>query len=271
MIGMAPGRGHSRFVLGGYALVAVSFLIWGAIGALVRYSTMPVSALNVFRMVIGALIVGALFARRETLAEVRRADVWPLVLLMGAFSSSTILLFFLAMRLADVAIGMFLLFTSPVYVALLTPEYTMPFANSTFRKWFGYDPDKKCHEFLFNRTEPCDGCETYKALKTNQPHHWEWTGPNGRNYSIFDFPFKDTDGSQLIMEMGIDVTEQRQAEAAIRELNATLEQRVAERTVELRASQEDLSRAQAVAHNSPHLIQTSRGLRPHYSKARSYP
>jgi DME family drug/metabolite transporter len=118
-----PDPGRSGAVLQGYALVAASFLMWGGIGALVRYSTMPASALNVFRMVIGSLIVGAVFARRETLAEVRRADVWPLILIMGAFSSCTILLFFVAIRLTDVAVGMFLLFTAPVYVALLAPRF----------------------------------------------------------------------------------------------------------------------------------------------------
>lgn len=111
-----------RAVLEGYAFVAVSFLIWGAIGALVRYSTMPESALNVLRMTVGSLLVGAVFARRSTLIEVRRRDVWPRLLLMGAFSSSTILLFFIALRLTDVSIGMFLLFTNPVYVALLAPR-----------------------------------------------------------------------------------------------------------------------------------------------------
>ncbi|HOT22898.1 MAG TPA: DMT family transporter [Thermoleophilia bacterium] len=121
----APTKGQARprDVMEGYALVAVSFLIWGLIGALVRWVTMPESALNVLRMVIGAALVGALFARRATFAEVRRRDVWPNLLLMGAFSASTILLFFVAMRLTDVAVGMFLLFTSPVYVALLAPRF----------------------------------------------------------------------------------------------------------------------------------------------------
>jgi drug/metabolite transporter (DMT)-like permease len=118
----SPAAGRPAAVVEGYALVAVSFLIWGLIGVLVRYATMPASALIVFRMVVAALLVGALFARRATLAEVRRADVWPGLLLMGAFSASILLLFFLALRLTDVAIGMFLLFTGPVYVALLAPR-----------------------------------------------------------------------------------------------------------------------------------------------------
>ena len=50
-------------------------------------------------------------------------------------------------------------------------------------------------------------------LKTDAPHHWEWTGPDGRNYDIYDFPFTDADGSPLIMEMGIDITERKRAEA----------------------------------------------------------
>jgi signal transduction histidine kinase len=60
------------------------------------------------------------------------------------------------------------------------------------------------------------------VLKTNAPHHWEWTGPDGRIYDIFDFPFTDTDGSLLIMEMGIDITERKHAEEALRKLSSEL-------------------------------------------------
>jgi drug/metabolite transporter (DMT)-like permease len=110
--------------LTGYALLAVSLLIWGSIGVFVRYSTMPESALIVFRMVVGGVIVGALFARRAMLEEVRRPDVWPNILVMGVLSASILMLFFTALRLTDVAIGMFLLFTGPVYVALVAPRFT---------------------------------------------------------------------------------------------------------------------------------------------------
>ena len=52
--------------------------------------------------------------------------------------------------------------------------------------------------------------------ENHAPHHWEWTGPDGRNYDIYDFPFTDTDGSPLILEMGIDITERKRAEEALR-------------------------------------------------------
>ncbi len=104
----------------------------------------------------------------------------------------------------------------PAYAILLTPDYHVAYANRTFRDWFGDDNGKKCYEFLFNRKEPCDNCETYNVMKTGKSQFWEWTGPNGHNYDIYDYPFADTDGSPLIMEIGVDVTAHKQTQTALR-------------------------------------------------------
>jgi PAS domain S-box-containing protein len=108
----------------------------------------------------------------------------------------------------------------PAYVVLLTPDYHVPFANRFFRERFGESHGKRCYEYLFGRSEPCEICETYSVLKTRAPHYWEWTGPDGRIYDISDFPFIDTDGSLLILEMGIDITARKRAEEAIRQAGA---------------------------------------------------
>ena len=128
----------------------------------------------------------------------------------------------------------------PAYVVLLTPDYHVPFANKFFTERFGESHGKRCYEYLFHLDEPCENCETYKVMKTNAPHHWEWTGPDGRNYDIYDFPFKDADGSPLIMEMGIDITAQKRAQAALQKSQAELESRVEERTSELRETRDYL-------------------------------
>ncbi|MBI4962383.1 MAG: GHKL domain-containing protein [Desulfomonile tiedjei] len=112
--------------------------------------------------------------------------------------------------------------TLPVYVCLLDSDYRMPFANRYFRETFGESHGRRCHDFLFDRTEPCEICETYTVMKTRAPHHWYWTGPNGRDYDIYDFPFIDTDGSFLILEMGMDITERKQAEDALKQTLADL-------------------------------------------------
>ena len=136
----------------------------------------------------------------------------------------------------------------PSYVILLSSDYHVPFANRFFEERFGKSEGRRCYEYLFNRTEPCENCETYKVLKTGEPHHWEWTGPDGRNYDIHDFPFTDADGSPLIMEVGVDITEIKNAQTALKELNETLERRVAERTAELHASEERLRFALETIH-----------------------
>lgn len=126
----------------------------------------------------------------------------------------------------------------PAYVALLTPDYHVPFANRYFRERFGDSHGRRCFEYLFERNEPCERCDTYTALKTNAPHQWEWTGPDGRNYDVHDFPFADADGATLILEMGIDVTERKQAEAELEIHRRHLEELVRERTGQM----ESLSR-----------------------------
>ncbi len=128
----------------------------------------------------------------------------------------------------------------PVYLILLSPDYHVPFANRFFRERFGESHGKRCFEYLFGRTEPCEVCETYKVLKTMTPLEWRWTGPDGRNYHIFDYPFTDEAGTTLVMEVGIDITEHEQAREELRKARDGLEQRVAERTAELEAANREL-------------------------------
>jgi nitrogen fixation negative regulator NifL len=108
----------------------------------------------------------------------------------------------------------------PAYLILLTPDYHVAFANRYFRERFGEDQGRCCYEYLFNRASPCENCETFTVFKSNREHHWEWLGPDNKNYDVYDFPFRDVDGSMLILEMGIDITRRKRAEENLRRLNA---------------------------------------------------
>jgi drug/metabolite transporter (DMT)-like permease len=121
-MGPASGPGPDTTKLRrGYAMVAVSFVVMGSIGAVVDWAQAPASMLVVLRMGIGALVLAAVFARRPMLAEIRRPGIPRLLLAMGAIDAVTLLLFFSSVRMTNVAIAMFLLFLSPLWVALLAP------------------------------------------------------------------------------------------------------------------------------------------------------
>lgn len=129
--------------------------------------------------------------------------------------------------------------TLPAYVVLLKPDHKILFANRFFRERFGECEGKVCYEFLYGRNLPCENCEPFKVLNNGEKHHWEWTGPDGKNYDVHGFPFRDADDTPLIMEMGIDITDQKKAEEALRDTLDTLEVRVVKRTAELARAKEE--------------------------------
>ncbi|AFM26153.1 PAS domain S-box protein [Desulfomonile tiedjei] len=102
--------------------------------------------------------------------------------------------------------------TMPVMVCLLTPDFHIAFANRSFREKFPDEKGRKCFEYRFNREEPCDFCAACNVLETGEPHQWESMAPDGSIIEGFKYPFTDVDGSPLILEIGIDITERREAE-----------------------------------------------------------
>ncbi|WP_089610356.1 PAS domain S-box protein [Dehalobacterium formicoaceticum] len=109
--------------------------------------------------------------------------------------------------------------TLPVSICLLTPDYHIPFANRTFRERFGDPKNRICYEFLHGLNQPCASCQSLRPLETGQPHNWLSQTPDGSIWDVYNFPFIDTDGSTLILQMSLDITEQRKTEAEMARLD----------------------------------------------------
>lgn len=106
----------------------------------------------------------------------------------------------------------YLLNQMPAFVYLRDPDHIIRFANSRFKELFGETTGRRCFELRERRDSPCPECPAEIVFQTKQPQQWEWTSANGRSYQIFDYPFSDVDGSQLVLKMGIDITERKLAE-----------------------------------------------------------
>lgn len=106
----------------------------------------------------------------------------------------------------------------PAMICLITTDYHVAFANQAFRERFGESHGRHCYEYCMGKLDsPCEFCEAFQVFKTLKPHHWEIATPDGSVLDIYDHPFTDADGSPLVLEMALDITQRKQAEKGLRE------------------------------------------------------
>lgn len=103
----------------------------------------------------------------------------------------------------------------PAFVYLQKSDYTIAYGNQKFKEYFGDFTDKKCYEILVSRGSPCVDCKTFGVFEKKEKLEWEWTDAQGRLFQVIDYPIQDYDGTDLVLEMGIDITEKKQAMDAI--------------------------------------------------------
>ncbi|HOI76937.1 MAG TPA: PAS domain S-box protein [Methanofastidiosum sp.] len=114
----------------------------------------------------------------------------------------------------------------PAYVCVYGPDLSMKFVNRYLRDNFDLADGKSCHKIfhgLEDRSqEPCSSCPVLGVFSTNKINISERTQINGKTYQIYDFPFKDYDGTMLTVEMGIDITERKKIQEELQTRENTL-------------------------------------------------
>jgi len=134
----------------------------------------------------------------------------------------------------------------PVMICLISQDYRVPYANKAFRDKFGESEGKYCYEYCFKLSQPCDFCESFKIFETGEPHHWECR-THGSIIDVYNLPFTDIDGTMLILEIGVDITEFKRTQGLLANINELLEKKVAERTKALEISNRELEQFAYVA------------------------
>lgn len=106
----------------------------------------------------------------------------------------------------------------PGYIYLQSPDYSIRYTNQYFSNEFGNPEGRLCHEIFHGKSDPCDQCPTFKVFETKKPIIWARDNAlNGKSYMLFDFPFRDSDGSELVLEFGMDITERKRTEKLLEE------------------------------------------------------
>ncbi len=130
----------------------------------------------------------------------------------------------------------------PAFLYLQPKDYSVGFYNQRFREVFGEPQGRRCYETIAGIKQPCPTCPTFRVFDSNTPQIWEWfDNRTGQTYQIYDYPFIGAGGERMVVEMGLDITPVKQAEAALRRSEAQLK----EKNQQLEHSLEEVKRAQA--------------------------
>lgn len=97
----------------------------------------------------------------------------------------------------------------PMFIYILTKDYTFSYVNGFFRKEFGV-PDQytRCHSILRKCNEPCDPCPAMDVFSDGMERIWVWHDSlRGNVYEIHDIPFWTYDQTPRVLGVGFAVTE----------------------------------------------------------------
>lgn len=101
----------------------------------------------------------------------------------------------------------------PEFVALVAPNFTLRYINKPFSDQVQLSIGDSCyHAFTGRKEEPDMSSQPYlppfDVFETGSPSFSAWKSPRSkRSYRFLSYPFSDTDGSQLILLMGLDITQ----------------------------------------------------------------
>jgi DNA-binding CsgD family transcriptional regulator len=122
----------------------------------------------------------------------------------------------------------------PAFVCLYYPDYSISYVNKFCKKIFGEPGSKTCFRYFRNRETPCLQCPLKKVLDTkiSTTRKMKTESP-ARTFQVTDSPFVDGDGNVLLLSIGIDITENMEVAARLRNGKEELELQIEERTNEL--------------------------------------
>lgn len=114
----------------------------------------------------------------------------------------------------------------PGWVCLVGTDFQYRFTNGRFRRTFGRPNGRPCHEVQFGRTRPCRDCRLGRIVRFGEADQWEHGDRHGRTFDVWGYPFTDTDGTPVVLELGIDVSHRKELERLVMETGEAERRRI---------------------------------------------
>lgn len=106
----------------GYALLVAACIMYGLIGIFIKLiGDMPLGSIIFYRLLFALAAIILYLAISGNLRELRLKEKKWSLLLLGLFEAAAVLAYFYSVSYTTVSIAVLLLYTAPVYVALLSP------------------------------------------------------------------------------------------------------------------------------------------------------
>lgn len=140
---------------------------------------------------------------------------------------------------------------APMIIAVHDADHNIVWANKAYLKATELSlqeiEGKKCYS-IWRLDKPCRGCPVTLAIEDGEPHEAELTPQNQDHWPMSQgswlsksAPLKDAEGRIIgAVETAYDITDRKQAEDALEQLNTELEMRIRQRTAELAEAEEIL-------------------------------
>ena len=114
----------------------------------------------------------------------------------------------------------------PGYVYLVGADYSVRYTNHTFLELFGKPGNEPCYKRVRGFDRPCPSCPIQRIIASQSPATWEWSSDEGQCFKTYAYPFTDVDGSQLVLKLGVDITERKLLEKEVLEAGVKERRRI---------------------------------------------
>lgn len=112
-----------------------------------------------------------------------------------------------------------------IYVEYIDRNMNVIWVNQAIRDRYGLSSQSSpgfCYQFVQGRDSPCPGCTAIMAMETGAYQEGEVTTPDGHHFIVRSNPVIENGVVTGVIHIGIDITEQKTAEQALRQANRQL-------------------------------------------------